>query len=172
MTIKIDMSKAYDRVEWDMVISMMEKIGFSQKWRSWIREYISSVKYRVLVNGSLGKEIIPFRGLRQGDPLSHFLFFLCVEGLSASLINLERTHKISGIKINRSSPIISHLLFADDCYIFSKVIPKEIEEINSCLLKFSEASGQTINNDKSEVIFSQNTPKQFKSRALNILKIK
>lgn len=82
MAIKIDMSKAYDRVEWDMIISMMERIDFNQKWKIKIKECISSVSYKVLINGSLRQEILPFRGLRQGDPISPLIFFLCAEGLS------------------------------------------------------------------------------------------
>lgn len=101
MTIKIDMSKAYDRVEWEMILSMMERVDFNDKWRNWVKECISSVSYRVLVNGSPGKNIHPTRGLRQGDHLSHFLFLLCAEGLSTSLVHLENSQKIKGIQINR-----------------------------------------------------------------------
>lgn len=85
---------------------------------------------------------------------------------------MEHTHRISGIKINWSSPITSHLLFADDCYIFSKVALKEAEEITDCQKKFSEASGQTINQTKSEIIFSQNTFRQFCQIISSILNIK
>lgn len=78
---------------------------------------------------------------------------------------------MSRIKLSRHSPSISHLLFADDCYIFSRVVPKEIEEIQGCLQKFSEALGQTSNHEKFEINFSHNTPHQFWSVASGILKI-
>lgn len=89
MTIKLDMRKTYDKFEWDMIIAMMKKVGFNQKWRRWIKDCISSVSYRVLINGSLGNELIPSRGIRQGDPLSPFLFLLCIEGLSVTLLDLD-----------------------------------------------------------------------------------
>lgn len=79
MALKIDMSKAYDRVEWPMVISMMQRVGFNSNWQKWVMECMSSVSYRVLINGSPGDSFIPERGIKQGDPISPFLFLLCAE---------------------------------------------------------------------------------------------
>lgn len=123
---------------------------------------MSSVSYKILINGSPGDQIIPTRGIRQGDPLSPYLFLLCAEGLSASLVNREREGLISGIKIIIKSSTITHLLFADDCYIFSRVKMNEINLIKECLQEFSCASGQVINHDKSELVFNSNTPRQFR----------
>lgn len=86
MAIKIDMSKAYDQMEWSIVDSMTDKCGFSSKWRRWIMSCMSSMTYNILVNGSLGPYISPSRGVRQGDLISPFLFLLCMEGLSTSIV--------------------------------------------------------------------------------------
>ena len=83
MAIKLDMSKAYDRVELVFLEKIMEKMGFNNKWISLMMNCISSAFYFVLINGVIHGSIIPSRGLCQGDPLSSYLFLLCAEGPQA-----------------------------------------------------------------------------------------
>ena len=82
MALKLDMSKAYDQLEWGFLQKIMEKMGFDTKWIGWIMECVKSVSYSILVNGNPKGHIVPTRGIRQGDPLSPYLFLICSEGLN------------------------------------------------------------------------------------------
>ena len=114
MAIKKDMSKTYDRVEWIFIQQLLSKMGFDNHWIKLMMECISSVQYRVLLNGQPKGNIIPQRGRRQGDPLSPYLFIMCTEALVTNIKKAEREKHLTGIKVARACPPISHLLFADD----------------------------------------------------------
>ena len=87
MASKLDMSKAYNRVEWVFLEKIMQKMGFADKWRALIMKCVTTVSYSIKINGKPRGCIVPSRGIRQGDPLSPYLFLLCVEDLSALIKN-------------------------------------------------------------------------------------
>lgn len=158
MALKLDMSKAYERVEWDYLKTTLRKKGFSDKWVKWIMKCIYSVTYQILINGSPMDKIEQKRGIRQGDPLSPMLFLICMEGFSSKLRKIEFNNKIEGIRIRRTSPMITHLLFADNCYIFTKIRNRDEENIKNFQTEFSKTSGQVINLENLDIIFSNNAP--------------
>ncbi|XP_062112653.1 uncharacterized protein LOC133823820 [Humulus lupulus] len=157
MAVKLDMSKAYDRVEWGYLRSVLCRMGFHEKLVSLFMVCVSSARYQIAHGGKEFGLIIPERGLRQGDPLSSYLFIICTEGFSALLQEYERKQFISGIQVARGAPRISHMFFADDSYIFCKANSEEANHVLSLLHTFELASGQKINYDKSSVFFSRNT---------------
>lgn len=155
--IKLDMSKAYDRVEWVFLQNMLIRMGFDIRWVRLIMNCVTSVTYKIKVNGEYTPQILLQRGLRQGDPLSPYLFILCAEGLSAMLQKAEKEGKIEGIKICREAPRVNHLFFADDSLILMRARAVDAAVLKHILQVYEDASGQVINRDKSSIFFSPNT---------------
>jgi hypothetical protein len=108
--VKLDMHKAYDRVEWSFLRDMMIRLGFDQAWVNLIMSCVTSVNYRVWFNSDETEAFVPTRGIRQGDPLSPYLFLICAEGLSSLVAFEEMIGGIQGIKVCKKAPSVSHLL--------------------------------------------------------------
>ncbi len=168
MAIKLDMSKAYDRVEWGFIERMMQKLGFDQRWTSLIMECVKTPSFAVLVNGEPHGFITPSRGIRQGDPLSPYLFLICAEGFSALLRKAERDKRLRGITICRGGPRLSHLLFADDSLLFAEAEQRESRTLLEILKLYEESSGQKINMRKTSIFFSKNTKEEKREELKNL----
>ena len=100
---------------------------------------------------------MPSRGIRQGDPLSLYLFLLCVEGFNSLLFQAEMEGHIKGVSICRRAPSVTNLMFVDDSILFCRATLGEVEVINEVLRTYANASGQYINMEKCSVFFSSNT---------------
>lgn len=105
MAIKLDMSKVYERVEWLYLEAIMRKMGFHERWISLNMMCVQTVIFLVLINGELKGRIIPMRGLRQGDPLSPYLFLLCVEGLFTLLGREVNQGRIKAVAVCKRAPL-------------------------------------------------------------------
>ena len=157
MAIKLDMSKAYDCVEWTFVETIMRKLGFAEKWIIMIMECIRTVQYLILLDGVPKGYIIPSRGLRQGDPLSPYLFLLCAEGLSTLLKKTSSVGRLKGLQTSRLGPWVSHLFFADDSLLFGKASLAESREFMEILKLYEDSSGQQLKREKTTIFFNTNT---------------
>ncbi|XP_026459195.1 uncharacterized protein LOC113359837 [Papaver somniferum] len=120
MALKLDLSKAFGRLEWPFILRMLKKLGFPGKFCQYIEQCISTTLISILLNGSPTSAYSPTRGLRKGDPLSSYLFIIAMDYLSRLLVNAASNQVISGVKAARNAPAITHLLFADDILIFTK----------------------------------------------------
>jgi exonuclease III len=168
MALKLDMSKAYDRVEWVFLEAVMRKMGFDEKWVSLVMSCISSVKYSIIINGEPVGLIYPSRGIRQGDPISPYLFLLCAEVLSFKLQQAASNGSLRGVPTSPRGPKINHLFFADDSLIFCKANSQEWITLAEILDEYEAVSGQRLNKDKTAVFFSRNTSRETKSQIQTI----
>ena len=169
MAVKLDISKAYDRVEWSFLHKIMLKLGLHPKWVDLAMETVTTASYSVLINGEPRGFIAPSRGIRQGDPLSPYLFLLCAEGLSALLRKAEANNSLKGIKSSRQGVCISHLLFADDSLLFCCATVNECQRLTTLLGKYEAASGQSINRQKTTLFFSRNTKPEVRNAIQQLL---
>ena len=158
MALKLDMSKAYNRVEWIFLEKVMRHLGFAKSTVKLIMSCMSSVTYAILLNGQPVGNIKPSRGLRQGDPLSPYLFLLCALGLQSLLHKAEVNGEINGVAICRNGLRISHLFFTDDSVVFCRAREEECQKIIDLLSIYERGLGQKINRDKTNIFFSSNTP--------------
>ena len=152
---KLDLEKAYDHVNWEFLLYLLRRCGFSEKWRRWIYFCISSVRFSILVNGSPCGFFPSTRGLRQGDPLSPMLFVIVMEALSRLIDKAIGAGMISGFSVSRDihDPLlISHLLFTDDTLIFCEATSDHLSHLRSILIWFEATSGLRINLGKSELV--------------------
>uniref|UniRef100_A0A803PLI3 Reverse transcriptase domain-containing protein n=1 Tax=Cannabis sativa TaxID=3483 RepID=A0A803PLI3_CANSA len=169
MALKLKLSKAYDRVEWMFLEQMMLQMGLSREFVSLIMACVSTVKYKITHGGHNLGPIIPSRGIRQGDPLSPYLFLICAEGFSSSVQRYVQNRWLSGCRVARGAPIISHMLFADDSYVYCKANGTEAANVLHLLSVYERASGQKVNFDKSSVFFSNNTRDDVREYICNFL---
>jgi hypothetical protein len=168
--VKLDMHKAYDKVEWTFLQKILVRLGFDHSWVDLIMACVSSVRYQVRLNNELSDYIYPTRGLRQGDPLSPYLFLLCA-GLSSLLKHEERNGNLIGVKVCRSAPAVSHLLFADDSLILMRADANNALTLRNVLNEYCAASGQLVSDAKSTIYFSPCSGVEIREEVCTILNI-
>ncbi|XP_020249670.1 uncharacterized protein LOC109827119 [Asparagus officinalis] len=152
--LKIDLHKAFDSINREFVYYIMHCMGFPIKWIEWIKECLSTPSFSVLLNGCSSGFFQSNRGIRQGDPLSPYIFVLVMEfwsiGMEIATIsrNIQNFHKQQDLQI-------SHILFADDMLVFCRANKKSFEGINNLLSSMELNTGLKINRSKSKIFFSK-----------------
>ena len=166
MCLKIDLAKAFDSVDWQYLLGIMQQLGFSARWCSLISSMINA-NFRIKMNGGVSEIYYPSNGLRQGDPLSPYLFVIAMEGFSRMMERGVRAGMISPVRRRREH--ISHTLYADDLMIFSRTTTHSATSIRLVLDRFSAFSGLKANLRKCSVIFGGASPE--KDQILSILQM-
>ena len=158
-------------MEWGYLENVMRKMGFNERWIGLIMSCVKSVTYSILINGEPQGFIQPTRGIRQGDPLSTFLFLLCTEGLHGLIQQAAISGEIKGFPLCRRGPTLTHLLIVDDNPLFCRASGDECRKILTILEKYEEESGQKVNKNKTAIFFSKSTTEETKQEIMAALGI-
>jgi len=169
MAIKLDLEKAYDRLNWGFIKNTLQEMRLPQVMVDVIMRCITTCSMRVLWNGEPTDCFNPSRGIRQGDPLSPYMFVACVERLSQLIDDMVQTRQWRPIRVCKNGPSISSLFFMDDIVLFAEATESQARLIQGCLDRFCTASGQKISASKSRVYFSPNTNELEVERICNVL---
>jgi hypothetical protein len=157
MIIKLEFTKDFDIVSWKYMKHILLAFGFQSEWVNWILKLTSTAFFSILVNGTPSKTFTPSRGIRQGDPLSPFLFVIMVEGISRYIKAHINNGNIKGLHLSGINPPVSHSQFIDDTMMLGEATAKEATTIHNILSYFSAASGISINSSKSQFFFLQHS---------------
>ena len=133
-------------------------MGFNERWVQLMMLCITTTSYSILINGEPHGEISPTMGLRQGNPLSPYLFLMCTEGLHGLIWKAATNGDIRGVSICQNGPKITHLLFVDDSLIFCRARESEWRSLLHVLATYERASRRQINRTKTTLFFSKSTP--------------
>lgn len=163
MAMKLDIAKAFDKLEWNFIELMMKRLGFANQWCKWIMTCVTSNLYFILVNGSAEGKILPTRGIRLCDPICPYLYLICIEGLSSLIHNEVQAKVIHGFKASYNGRAISNMLFADDPLVFCQATNDECQNLLRVLNIYAKASGQYVNFQKSVITFGKEVSDQAKS---------
>lgn len=170
VVMKLDIAKAYDQMERAFLEKMMTRMGFANKWVDTVMLCVTIVRYNVLVNGGAGGTITPTHGLKQGDLLSPYLFIIFAKGLSVLLQKAQMQGTFHGCRVARGAPIVSHIFFVDDSFLFFKAKEQDAMEIKHYLSTYEKLSGQ-VNFHKSSISFSGNTQEDDRETVTNLLNV-
>lgn len=166
--IKVDLSKAYDKLKWSFIWKILDEIGLPENVVHIIMSSITSVKTNVKWNGVRSDFFSPQRGIRQGEPISPYLFVLCMDKLSHLISQCVEEGSWIGLKAGRNGPIISHMMFADDLLLFGQANMEQMRRVLHVLEQICRMSGQQVSLAKTSVMFSKNVPREVRNQLVNV----
>ncbi|GKV32830.1 hypothetical protein SLEP1_g41400 [Rubroshorea leprosula] len=149
---KVDFEIAYGKVCWEFIDYMLFRLGFNIIWRGCIQECLRSSMISILINGSPTRQFPVGKGIRQGDPLSPFLFLIVAEGLNGLMSTAVEKELYKGVRIGNGATMVSQLQFADDTTFFGEATEDNIKVVKCIMRIFEMASGLKINFGKSQLM--------------------
>ncbi|KAJ9541829.1 hypothetical protein OSB04_028335 [Centaurea solstitialis] len=165
---KIDLRKAYDMVSWDYLLCMLRGMGFHSVLIKWISEMIFTTSFSISLNGETFGHFLGKRGIRQGDPISPYLFTIVMEGFSMLFRQCVREAEQFGYHLGCLDIELTHLCFADDLFVFTRGDVASVGVLKKALDLFALRSGLSPNLQKSDVFFG-NVPDSEKLAILECL---
>lgn len=155
--LKIDLEKAYDRLEWGPSVFCLAKNRFSQESCDLIMSCVSTSNTKVVINGRHSEPFHTSIGIRQGDPISPYIFIICMEYLSSLITQAHTQNKWKSFFLKRNGTPITHLIFADDLLLFGDTSPATLKGTVEVLYNFWDCSGQKMNTYKRRIYFTKHT---------------
>ncbi|KAI0530940.1 hypothetical protein KFK09_000488 [Dendrobium nobile] len=152
MAVKLDMEQAYDSMNWGTLSKVLNMFGFPRKMNLLIMECVRNVRFSFIINGKTSKWICAENGIRQGCPLSPYLYILCSQLFSLAM---EQRGQGLGIQISHRSNKVSHLLFADAVLLLSHASKGLAIKMNNIIMDFCSWTGLRVNNAKSQILFNK-----------------
>jgi hypothetical protein len=170
MVLKLDLEKAYDRIEWSFILKSIELLNIPENIISLIKNCMMSTSMNINWNGTHTNSFSASRGIRQGDPLSPYLFVIAIERLSHKIKDMVDNGTWKPLKFRRGmGPHLSHICFADDLVLIAEASTNQAMMIKTLMDNFCHASSQKINLSKSKVFFSNNLQVALANDISNIL---
>ncbi|GLT46247.1 hypothetical protein SLA2020_200180 [Shorea laevis] len=169
LILKIDLEKAYDCLEWSFIQETLLFFQFPPKVIELIMSAICTSSVSILINGERTDPFFPSRGIRQRDPLSQYIFILCMEFLALTITKASALGYWKGSKVGRGGPLLSHLFFADDLLFIGKATKENCLFLKAVLDFFSGRAGLNINPLKSFIFFSKNVPSSLRGEICSIM---
>ncbi|KAF5753621.1 putative RNA-directed DNA polymerase [Helianthus annuus] len=165
---KIDFEKAYDNVNWEFLLSVMRQMNFLDRWCNWIKGILVSARSSVLVNGAPTFEFNCEKGIRQGDPLSPFLFIIVMEAFSSMIRKACASGAFDGVRFPNGQFTVSHLLYADDAMVMGEWSDFNFIALKRVLRLFHLVSGLRINLAKSTLFGVGKNMEEVESKAVGL----
>lgn len=163
---KLDIHKAFASLSWEFLFAAMEKMRFPNRFIQWIKKCISGCMLSVKINGVLEGYFQCKNGLRQGDPLSPYLFVLSMEIMTAFLNSKLQNDASFGYHWRTQQLKLSHVIFADDIFVFCRGDQPSIKLLLDSISHFSNCSGLKLNTEKCLAFFC-NVPADIVMSTLN-----
>lgn len=168
----VDVKKAYDKMDWWFLYRVLQTLGILELFKELIASYVNMVQYSIFLNGRILEPFNPRRGLRQGEPISPYIFIICLKFLLSMFAREEQEGHLHGIKIEVGVPMVSHLLYIDDLLVACKANEQDATITMTCFNQYCCWLRQEANLQKSNLMLLKGTSKIIRRKIKEITSFK